>query len=123
MGCGLKRCLFVLAPPPPRLDTMTLRPTVTDIVSIRPTNVYILRQSDSTGVGLSDHPQTAQFDPLEVTLSVGCDNPTHVQSNPFSALPSGVGSVRTTTCRWYCYKRRCATRENFADAWVSWAQA
>jgi hypothetical protein len=35
----------------------------------------------------SDHTQTAQFDPLEVGLNVGCDNPTHVQSDPFSASP------------------------------------
>jgi hypothetical protein len=56
--------------PPPRLDTVTLRPAPSDTVTIRPTNVYILWQSDPTGVGLSDHPQTAQFDPLEVGLIV-----------------------------------------------------
>jgi hypothetical protein len=57
---------------------------------IRPTNVYILRQSDPTGVKLSDHPQAAQFDHLEVGLNVGCDNLTHEQSDPFSA-PPGLG--------------------------------
>jgi hypothetical protein len=46
-------------------------------VSIHPTNVYILSRSDPTGVRLSNHPQTAQFDPLEVGLNVGCDNLTH----------------------------------------------
>jgi hypothetical protein len=51
------------------LDTVTLRPAPSDTVTIRPTNVFILRQSDPT--------QTAQFDPLEVGLNVGCDNPTH----------------------------------------------
>jgi hypothetical protein len=52
------------------------------------TNVFILRQSDPTGVGQSDHTQTAQFDPLEVGLNVGCDNPTHVQSDPRTIRPT-----------------------------------
>jgi hypothetical protein len=39
--------------------------------------IYILRQSDPTGVRLSDHSQTARFDPLEVGLNVGCNNLTH----------------------------------------------
>jgi hypothetical protein len=68
---------------PPLLDTVTLRPALSDTVTILPTNVYILRQSDPPGVGLSDHPQTAQFDPLDVGLIVGCDIPTHIQSDPF----------------------------------------
>ncbi len=38
-----------------------------------------------------DHTQTAQFEPLEVGLNVGCDNPTHVQSDSFSASPGGLG--------------------------------
>jgi hypothetical protein len=58
--------------------------------TIRPTNVYIMWQSDPTGFELSDHPQTAQFDPSEMGLNIGCDNPTHIQSDPFSA-PSGGG--------------------------------
>jgi hypothetical protein len=74
----------------PQLDTMTLRPALSDTVTIRPTNVFILRQSDPTGVGQSDHTQAAQFDPLEVGLNFGCDNPTHVQSDPFSASPDGL---------------------------------
>jgi hypothetical protein len=60
----------------PHLDTVTLRPALSNTVMNRPTNVHILRQSNPTGVGLSDHPQTARFDPLEVGLNVGCDNPT-----------------------------------------------
>jgi hypothetical protein len=75
----------------PQLDTVTLQPAPSDTVTIRPTNVFILRQSDPTGVGQSDHTQTAQFDPLEVGLNVDCDNPTHVQSDPFLALPGGLG--------------------------------
>ncbi len=75
----------------PQLDTVTLRPALSDTVTIHPTNVLILRQSDPTGVGQSVHTQTAQFDPLEVGLNVGCDNPTHVQSDPFSASPGGLG--------------------------------
>jgi hypothetical protein len=75
----------------PQLDTVTLRPAPSDTVTIRPTNVFILRQSDPSGVGQYDHTQTAQFDPLEVGLNVGCDNPTHVQSDPFSASPGGLG--------------------------------
>ncbi len=71
----------------PHLDTVTLRPAPSDTVTIRPTNVFILRQSDPTGVGQSDH--TAQFDPFEVGLNVGCDNLTHGQSDPFSASPGG----------------------------------
>jgi hypothetical protein len=70
---------------------VTLRPAPFDTVMIRPTNVFISRQSDPTEVGQSDHTPTAQFDPLEVGLNVGCDNPTHVQSDPFSALPGGLG--------------------------------
>ncbi len=58
---------------------------------IRSTNVFILRESDPTGIGQSDHTQTTQFDPLEVGLNVGCDNPTHGQSDPFSAFPSRLG--------------------------------
>ena len=58
---------------------------------ILPTDNFILRQSDPTGVGQSDHAQTAQFDPLEVGLNIGCDNLTHVQSDPFSASPGGLG--------------------------------
>jgi hypothetical protein len=58
---------------------------------IRPTNVYILRQSDPTGVGQFDHTRTTQFDPLEVGLNVGCDNPIHVQYDPFSAPPGRRG--------------------------------
>jgi hypothetical protein len=83
------RCLDDYATP--QLDTVTLRPAPSVTVTIRPTNVFILRQSDPTGVGQSDHTQTAQFDPLEVGLNVGCDNPTHVQSDPFSASPGGLG--------------------------------
>jgi hypothetical protein len=70
---------------------VTLRPATSHTVTIRPTNVYILRQSDFTGVGQSDHTQTAQFDPSELGLNVGCDNPTHEQSDPFSASPGGLG--------------------------------
>ncbi len=70
---------------------MTLRPAPSDTLTNRPTNVFILRQSDPTGVGQSNHTQTAQFDTLEVGLNVGCDNPTLVQSDPFSALPRGLG--------------------------------
>jgi hypothetical protein len=70
-----KQCLDVCATP--QLDTVTLRPAPFDTVTIRTTNVFILRQSDPTGVGQSDHTQTAQFDPLEVGLNVGCDYPTH----------------------------------------------
>jgi hypothetical protein len=83
------RCLDDYATP--RLATVTLRPAPSDTVTIRPTNVFILRQSDPTGVRQSDHTQTAQFDPLEVGLNVGCVNPTQVQSDPFSALPGGLG--------------------------------
>jgi hypothetical protein len=68
--------------PFPRLDTVTLRPAPSDTITICPTNVFILRQSD--------HTQTAQFDPLEVGLNIGCDNPTHVQSDSFSAS-GGLG--------------------------------
>jgi hypothetical protein len=75
----------------PQLDTVTLRPAPSNTVTIRPTNVFILRQSDPTGVGQSDHTQTAQFDPLEVGLNVGCDNLAHEQSDPFSASPGGLG--------------------------------
>ncbi len=75
----------------PQLDTVTFRPAPSHTVTIRSTNVFILRQSDTTGVGQSDHTQTAQFDPLEVGLNVGCDNPAHVQSDPFSASPGGLG--------------------------------
>ncbi len=74
----------------PQLDTVTLRPAPSGTVTIRPTNIFILRQSDPTGVGQSDHTQTAQFDPLEVGLNVGCDIPTHEQSDPFSASPGGL---------------------------------
>jgi hypothetical protein len=70
---------------------VTLRPAQSDTVTIRPTNVFISRQSDPTGVGQSDHTQTPKFDPLEVGLNIGCDNPTHVQSDPFSASPGGLG--------------------------------
>jgi hypothetical protein len=87
--CFKYRCLDDYATP--RLDTVTLQPAPSDAVTIHPTNVYILRQSDPKGVGQSDHPQTAQFDPLEVGLNVVCDNPTHVQSDPFSASPGGLG--------------------------------
>jgi hypothetical protein len=75
----------------PHLDTVTLRPAPSDTVTIRSTNAFILRQSNPTGVGQSDHTQTAQFDPLEVGLKVGCDNLTHIKSDPFSASPSGLG--------------------------------
>ncbi len=75
----------------PQLDTVTLRPAPSDTVMICPTNVFTFRQSDPTGVGQSDHTQTAQFDPLEVGLNIGCDNLTHVQSNPFSASSGGLG--------------------------------
>jgi hypothetical protein len=71
----------------PHLDTVTLRPAPSDTVMIRPTKVYILRQPNPTGVGQSDHTHTAQFDPFEVGLNIGCDNPTHVQVDPFSAPP------------------------------------
>ncbi len=76
----------------PQLDTVTLRPALSDTVTIRPTNVFILRQSDPTGVGQSDYTQTTQFDPLEVGLNIGCDNLTHVQSDLFSASPGGLGN-------------------------------
>ncbi len=79
------RCLDDCATP--QLDTVTLRPAPSDTVTIRPTNVSMLRQSVPTGVGQSDHTQTAQFDPLEVGLSVGCDNLTHVQSDPCTIRP------------------------------------
>ncbi len=89
---------------------MTLRPAPSDTVTIRPTNVFILRQSYPTGVGQSDHTQTAQFDPLEVGLNVGCDNPIHVQSDTFSALPSRLGdSLGDDTQMALLKKPRCAT--------------
>jgi hypothetical protein len=75
-----KQCLDDCATP--QLDTVTLRPAPSDTATIRPTNVFILRQSDPTGVGQSDHTQTAQFDPLEVGLNVGCDNPTRSLLHP-----------------------------------------
>ncbi len=90
---------------------------------MRPTNVYILRQSDPTGVELSDHPQTAQFGPLEVGLNVGCDNPTHEQSDPVSAPPGGGGRLGHYTQMVLLKKWCCATSENFTHAWVSRAQA
>ncbi len=83
------RCLDDCATP--QLDTVTLRPAPSNTVTIRPTNVFILRQSDPPGVRQSDHTQTAQFDPLEVGLNIGCDNLTHVQSDPFSASPGRLG--------------------------------
>ncbi len=89
LGPGITWCLDDCATP--QLDTVTLRPAPSDTVTIRPTNIFILRQSYPTGVGQSDHTQTAQFDPLEVGLNVGCDNPTHAKSDPFSALPGGLG--------------------------------
>ncbi len=73
------------------LDTVTIQPAPSDTVMICPTNVCILWQSDPTGIGLSNHLQTAQFDPSEVSLNVGYDNPTHGYSDPFSAPPSGGG--------------------------------
>ncbi len=75
----------------PRLDAVTLQPAPSDTVTFRQTNVFILRQSVSTGVRQSDHTQTTQFDPLEVGLNIGCDNLTHEQSDPFSASPGGLG--------------------------------
>ncbi len=99
--CRGIRCLDDWATP--RLDTVSLRPVPSDAVMIRPTNVYILRQSDPTRVRLADHLHTAQFDPLEeVGLNVGCDNLTHGQSDPFSAPPSGAGTVRSMTKKWRC---------------------
>jgi hypothetical protein len=83
------RCLDNCATP--HLDTVTHRPAPSDTETIRPTNVFILRQSDPCGVGQSDHTQTAQFEPLEVGLNVGCDNLTHVQSDPFSASLGRLG--------------------------------
>jgi hypothetical protein len=56
-----------------------------------PHKCFHIETSDPTGVGQSDHTQTAQFEPLEVGLNAGCDNPTHVQSDPFSASPGGLG--------------------------------
>ncbi len=38
--------------PPPRLDTVTLRPALFDTVTIHPANIYILRPFDPT-VGLT----------------------------------------------------------------------
>jgi hypothetical protein len=67
---------------PPQLDTVTLRPALSGTETIHPTNIYILRPFDPPGVGLSNHPQTAQFDPLKVGLSVGCGNPTHYLLRP-----------------------------------------
>ncbi len=108
----------------PPLDTVTLRHTPSNTVTIFPTNIFLLRQSDPTGVRQSDHTQTAQFVPLEVGLNVGCDNLTHIQSDPFSASPGGWGdSSGDNTQMAMLKKRRCATRENFTHAWVSRTQA
>jgi hypothetical protein len=109
--------------PPPLLDTVTLRPAPSNTVMIRLTNIFILRQSDPTGVGQSDHTQTAQFDPLEVGLNVGCDNLTHVQSDPFSAPPGGRVQFGQRHTDGAVKKQRCAARENFTHARVSRAQA
>jgi hypothetical protein len=86
---------------------------------IRPTNIYILRRPDPTGTGLSDNPQTVQFNPLEVGLNVGCNNTTHEQSDPFCACPAGLGQFGPRHTDGAVKKRRCTTRENFADAWVA----
>jgi hypothetical protein len=40
---------------------MTLWPALSDNVTIQPKKVFILWHSDPTGVGMSDHPQTALF--------------------------------------------------------------
>ncbi len=95
----------------PRLDAVTLRPAPSDTVTIHPTNVYILRQSDPTRVGQSDHPQTAQFDPLEVGLNIGCDNPIHEQSDPFSASPSGLGDSSGNNTQMALFKNGAAPPE------------
>ncbi len=69
-------------------------------------------------------PKATQFDPLKVGINIRCDNPTHGQSDPFSALPSGGGGqfrprhTDGTVKKWHC-----VTREKFTDAWVSQAQA
>ncbi len=115
------RCLDDCATP--QLDTVTLRPTPSGTVTIRPRNVFILRQSDPTWVGQSDHTQTAQSDPLEVGLNVGCDNPTHEQSDPCSVSPAGYGQFGRRHTDGTVKKRCCATQDNFTHAWVSWAQA
>jgi hypothetical protein len=108
----------------PHLDTVTLRPAPSDTVTIRPTNVFILRQSDPTGVGQSDHTQTTQFDPLE-----GGSKRWLWQSDPWSIRPIlcfarrvrgqfGRGHTDGAVNKW-----SCTTRENFTHAWVSRAQA
>jgi hypothetical protein len=71
------------------------------------------------GVGLSSHPQTAQFDPLEVGINVGCDNPTHSLLRP----AGGGGQFGPQHTDGAVKTRCCATRENFTNAWVSRAQA
>jgi hypothetical protein len=110
-----RRCLDDYATP--RSDTMTLRSAPSDTVTIRPTNVFILRQTDPTVVEQFNHTQTVQFDPLEVGLNLGCDNPTHVQSDPFSASPGRLGdSSGDNTQMALLKKQRCATRENFTHA-------
>ncbi len=40
-------------------------------------NPKVVRLSDPTEVGLSDHPQTAQFDPWKAGLNIRCDILTH----------------------------------------------
>ncbi len=108
----------------PQLDTVTLRPALSDTVTIRPTNVFILRQSDPTGVGQSDHTQTAQFDPLRSGSKRWL-----WQSDPRTIRPifCFARRVRGQFGRRHTdgavKKRRCATREDFTYAWVSWAQA
>jgi hypothetical protein len=76
--------------PPPRLDTVTLRPAPSDTVTIRPTYVYILWPSDPQGLDCLTTPKPLSS-ALQVGLNVGCDNPTQVQFDPFSAPPGGGG--------------------------------
>jgi hypothetical protein len=105
----LLRCLDDHATP--RLDTVILRPAPSDTLTIRPTNIFILRQSDPTGVEQSDHTQTAQFDPLEVGLNVSCDNLTHVQSDPFSASPGRLGDSSSDDTQMALLKNGAAPTE------------
>jgi hypothetical protein len=47
----------------PNLDTVTLRPTWSDTVTIRPKNIKILCNATLKVVGLFSHPKTAPFGP------------------------------------------------------------
>jgi hypothetical protein len=107
---------------PPHLDTVTLRPALSDTVTNWPKNIFILWHSDP-GVGLSEHPKPLSSTPQKwvetLAVMIGIMS-RHYRKLGYSLFLLGLmGQCRTPHTNGAHKKWHRATWQNSTNAWVS----